>query len=77
VLVKVAYAPGWRAEDEAGRALPIVEAAPHLMLVFAHGNVTLRYQPTKVALLLRWGALAALLVAVALLAISRLHIRRS
>jgi hypothetical protein len=74
VLVKMGWFPNWLAKDASGRALPLHRAAPSLMLLVAHGPVSLRYGPTRldVALgVLSVAAWAALLLAAAALALTR------
>lgn len=44
VLVKVSYFPNWKAYEN-GKQIKIYEVSPHLMMVYASGEVEFRYEP--------------------------------
>jgi hypothetical protein len=75
VLVKTTFAPDWRAEDAAGRALSLFEAAPHLMIVAARDHVRLRYAPASYERALDALAFVAAVICIALATICRLRRR--
>ena len=41
--VKVSYFPFWHAFDEKGEEIPIYEASPHFMVVYAQGDITFKF----------------------------------
>ncbi len=47
VLVKISYFPNWKAYQD-GKEIPIYRTSPDLMLIYATGNVELRYEQLPV-----------------------------
>ncbi|VVB98923.1 Uncharacterised protein [uncultured archaeon] len=45
VLVKISYFPNWKAYSN-GKEMHIYEASPHLMLIYASGEVEMKYENT-------------------------------
>ncbi len=80
VLLKFTYMPQFEARDSEGRLLPLLRAAPNLMLVIGRGQIVVNYERTaleRTSTTISWAAAVALLGVVAAGAIGRLKRARA